>query len=228
MTFKVFSCSYFISFLLEHDLKLWFLLVVWHLSLGSQIILSIDGVNYVLHASSPAWTALAGTWGCPDIVESRTMFLIVPRLCEGVAQNPNIDFWDTFVCFYGRTADTWRCSSLILLKVRPSSLVSDFWPCSQLTFTLAAKYPTFGAEHKVPIALAGDAGDFLGHSLSILGISVLGHPLSLPRPVHQPVRDVVLCQTPVLFLGLHHVRDGRRICQLGALTSWSPMDEHGS
>lgn len=68
MTFKVFSCSYFISFLLKQDLKLWFLLIVWYLCLGSQTILSIDGMNCVLHASSTARAALAGMWGCPGIV----------------------------------------------------------------------------------------------------------------------------------------------------------------
>lgn len=30
---------------------------------------------------------------------------------------------------------------------------------------------------------------------------------------------MVLCQTPALFLGLHYVKDERRACQSGALTS---------
>ncbi|RMC03057.1 hypothetical protein DUI87_20250 [Hirundo rustica rustica] len=67
------------------------------------------------------------------------------------------------------------------LLVHPGS-VSLCEEHSKLPFTLDAKSPIFRSEHKVPIASAGGGGDFLQHSFSILGISVLGHPLSLPRP----------------------------------------------
>lgn len=162
-------------------MKLWFLLMVWHLSLGSQIILSTDGANCVLHASSTA----SSTWGCPGIVEWRTMSLIVPRLCGGVVQNPSIHFWGQFCMFLLSWQNRWHPKVQQFDPVKSETKQSDFWFLTSLTDNLH-----IGC--KVPHVLHWAQGAHCssrrgwrlpGHSLSILGISVLGHPLSLPRSI---------------------------------------------
>lgn len=145
---------------------------------------------------------------------------------------PAFTFGGSFACFcsLGRTAGTRRCSRLILLKVRPSSLISDlahrepsYWLQSPPLSALSTRCPLHRQEM---------LGTYWGIAFPLQPwhLSAGASPLSAqvpiakrqgsePRPARQPERDMVLCQSPALFLGLHYVKDGRRACQSGALTS---------